>query len=1097
MRAIWAALIGIWCLNGAWADAIRLGDLEPADIEVELAVGPYNRRTGEQILRATLVNRSQAPESAPLYLAIEDLTPAGLQVSNAAGTSSEGIPYLEVTTPLAVGASTRLEIRLLNRRRVRFDFTPKVYRGAPNALPLADAGRDLHVPTGERVRLDGSASYDPDGDPLSFRWANLSSVPGSAAGLDDPHRPDPGFVPDLAGDYVFELVVNDGRADSAPARVRITAADAVAAPNADAGRDREVPVGAPVRLDGTGSSDPNGLPLDYLWSLVAVPAGSARTDADLHDRTTAQPQFSPDVEGAYRIRLRVDNGSMTDDDEVVVTARLANVAPMADAGPDRITRPGLEVQVDGRASEDPDGGPQPLRYHWRVVSSPAGSALSDADLGDADSAQARWTPDVEGTYVLRLTVSDGAAQSGDNVLVIADATPPQVAILHPADGSRIDTATPEIRASFQDGFGTGVDPATARLWVNGLDVSASSRIDLGGIRYRPRQPLPAGDNEVVVRVADRAGNPAQARSRFTVAVFRAIADCAPLSGEVPLQVRFRSRGEFTGGSLVRYRWDFDGDGRFDVSSAVAADYTRTFRRPGTYEAVLEVTNQLGETATDSCRIEAGGNPPTATASAAPSNGPVPLEVHFSCRASDRDGRVVLYEWDFDGDGVYDYRSADSGSVVHTYDQVGEYIARCRVTDDEGLTATARTIDTQVRPAPPGSPSVTAHASPTRGNAPLRVSFDGSAVDDGHIVLWEWDFDGDGVYDYRSAAGPATSHTYQEGGYFAATLRATDDEGKIGIDTVEVAVSLSASLRILDNTLIATPPQSPPAMANILTTLSGRVPMALWIQDGQGRVVRHLVEETRGAGTYTDSWDGRDDDGRMLPQGVYYAVLEYRLSGERHRLDLSHTTGGARSNPPRTGIPGSFSPFAGDPLDIDFRLDRAYEVTAFIGRFNVDTRLVTFFERVPFGKGSHRITWNGENAEGVLIHPPSGDRFLFGIFRYALPDNAIFLQSGVTVEHLQVRPFILDPAGILPVASVTFDLNGPADVELTVHDADTGALVRRRVFTGLPAGANILHWDGRGDDGHYAAAGRYRIGVAAIDASGYRSIRRYAVEQLYY
>ena len=46
----------------------------------------------------------------------------------------------------------------------------------------------------------------------------------------------------------------------------------------------------------------------------------------------------------------------------------------------------------------------------------------------------------------------------------------------------------------------------------------------------------------------------------------AIADCAPLSGARPLAVRLRSLGEFTGGSIVRYRWDFQGDGVYDTQA---------------------------------------------------------------------------------------------------------------------------------------------------------------------------------------------------------------------------------------------------------------------------------------------------------------------------------------------------------------------------------------------------------------------------------------------------------------------------------------------------------------------------------------------------
>ena len=41
---------------------------------------------------------------------------------------------------------------------------------AKNHLPIADAGLDHSVFSGETVILDGSGSYDPDGDQLTYLW---------------------------------------------------------------------------------------------------------------------------------------------------------------------------------------------------------------------------------------------------------------------------------------------------------------------------------------------------------------------------------------------------------------------------------------------------------------------------------------------------------------------------------------------------------------------------------------------------------------------------------------------------------------------------------------------------------------------------------------------------------------------------------------------------------------------------------------------------------------------------------------------------------------------------------------------------------------
>jgi uncharacterized protein YodC (DUF2158 family) len=65
------------------------------------------------------------------------------------------------------------------------------------------------------VGLDGSGSIDVDGDALSFRWS-LTSPAGSAAVLYDATTVMPTFLVDVPGDYVAQLIVNDGLVNGAP-----------------------------------------------------------------------------------------------------------------------------------------------------------------------------------------------------------------------------------------------------------------------------------------------------------------------------------------------------------------------------------------------------------------------------------------------------------------------------------------------------------------------------------------------------------------------------------------------------------------------------------------------------------------------------------------------------------------------------------------------------------------------------------------------------------------------------------------------------------------------------------------------------------------
>ncbi len=92
-----------------------------------------------------------------------------------------------------------------------------------NSAPVADAGAAQILTSGATVQLDGSGSSDPDGDNLKFSWSLITLPTGSAAALSDAASQTPSFIADLPGTYVAQLIVNDGRLDSAPASVNIEA----------------------------------------------------------------------------------------------------------------------------------------------------------------------------------------------------------------------------------------------------------------------------------------------------------------------------------------------------------------------------------------------------------------------------------------------------------------------------------------------------------------------------------------------------------------------------------------------------------------------------------------------------------------------------------------------------------------------------------------------------------------------------------------------------------------------------------------------------------------------------------------------------------
>ncbi len=88
-----------------------------------------------------------------------------------------------------------------------------------NLKPRADAGADQTVQAKTTVRLDGSASTDPEGDPLSYRWTQVS---GPAVVLHGADTATPSFqAPNENGTLVFELTVSDDSGASATDTVAV------------------------------------------------------------------------------------------------------------------------------------------------------------------------------------------------------------------------------------------------------------------------------------------------------------------------------------------------------------------------------------------------------------------------------------------------------------------------------------------------------------------------------------------------------------------------------------------------------------------------------------------------------------------------------------------------------------------------------------------------------------------------------------------------------------------------------------------------------------------------------------------------------------
>ncbi len=233
--------------------------------------------------------------------------------------------------------------------------------------PIAKAGLNKTVQEGELVQLDGSESYDEDGNPITFSWKAPAGIH-----LNDSTLIKPTFTaPDVKVNtvYTFTLVVNDGTSNSDPSNVTITVLQVNKRPVANAGPDKSYTEGTSVSLDGSLSSDPDQDVISYKWTSL--------DGIILFDALSSSPSFiAPQVNAdrIYRFKLEVSDVVLTSlADTVEIKVLQVNKKPVAFAGGDQIVNEGTLVQLDGSLSSDADN--EPITYKWIV---PAVVTLSSA-----------------------------------------------------------------------------------------------------------------------------------------------------------------------------------------------------------------------------------------------------------------------------------------------------------------------------------------------------------------------------------------------------------------------------------------------------------------------------------------------------------------------------------------------------------------------------------------------------------------------------------------------------------------------------------------------------------------------------------------------
>ena len=293
-----------------------------------------------------------------------------------------------------------------------------------NRAPIADAGVRQTVPELTLVSLDGTGSYDPDNDTLSYSWTQTSgpAVELNGAGTARPSFTAPNVGPE-GTTLTFALAVTDVPRDplsgaaltSAPQSASVIVQYVNQPPTVQASSPLTKDEGTAVALQAT-AQDPDGNPLTFTWVQTSGPA------VTLSQPNTATPSFTaplvPFGGGTVGFKVTVDDGfGGTASAPVVVNITNVNNPPVADAGLNLATNEGSAVALNGLYSSDLDG--EALTYTWTQTAGPA-VTLTGAQTATpsftAPLINAGGDPLASVTLTFRLTVKDIPGDSSSDTV---------------------------------------------------------------------------------------------------------------------------------------------------------------------------------------------------------------------------------------------------------------------------------------------------------------------------------------------------------------------------------------------------------------------------------------------------------------------------------------------------------------------------------------------------------------------------------------------------------------------------------------------------------------------------------------------------------
>jgi len=244
-------------------------------------------------------------------------------------------------------------------------------------------------------------------------------------------------------------------------------------------------------------------------------------------------------------------------------------------------------------------------------------------------------------------------------------------------------------------------------------------------------------------------------------------------------ISFSGSGEDYDGIIVAYEWTSSIDGFLGDE----ADFSATGFSVGTHTIYFRVQDNSSRWSILHdfvLVVNPNESPITTIDSINPSPAEEGTTVFFNGTGLDSDGTIVVYLWESSIDGFL----SNEEDFTTAYLSIGNHIIYFQGQDNDGDWSDSTSESLWIYAVP-----VAIAGQDSTGTPGVPLQFSGAATDeDGTVVLYEWDFDGDGIFEWSSTENGRELNIYNNEGTYTATLRVTDNDGFTGTDTVEITIS---------------------------------------------------------------------------------------------------------------------------------------------------------------------------------------------------------------------------------------------------------------------------------------------------------------------